>query len=218
MLQSKSLRTPETGIVFWLWLLSATAAAVVTATGFYLFGQVSGIAVVATSFVLLEIPQGIIMHRYAHKVHWAHWIMWGSLGLLAAIPLAVVIDFIAEAGGGLNPETDVRGCLFQGLALSAFIFGFVQNAPSKNPLAWGFIYAAAATVAGFVGGLVGFSVYHDAKPPFGYGVSDSPARAIGMAAGFLFGMPVYGIVTGLAVAYSLRFRAADNEGSRQVTQ
>jgi zinc transporter ZupT len=124
----------------------------------------------------------------------------------------MMIDIIAEAGGGLNPESDVRWCLCQGAAAVGFLFGIVQHMPSNARWLWGFIYAVAATIAALAGGMVGFWVYHALRAPvnysfgysyFGYGVSDTPERTIGIAAGFLVGMMVYGIVTGLAVAYSV---------------
>lgn len=204
MTQSNPLVTRRVGTIFWLWLLSSSSAGVLIGAGFYFLGEIDGIPVAAVSLILLGVPQGLILHKYARRVHWAKWAMWGSLGLLAAIPLALMIDFIAEAGGGLNPETDVRGCLVQGVTLSGFIFGFVQNASSRNAVIWGFVYAAAVVAAALVGGAVGFWAYNAVKLPYELGVSDSPARGTGVAWGFLVGMVVYGVITGLAMTYSSR--------------
>jgi hypothetical protein len=202
----------EAGTVFWLWMRYAFAGAIASAAGFFLFGQVHGVTVVIINFLLMGIPQAIIVHRYTQQAHWSQWLLLNSLATLVAVPVAMVIDVIAEAGGGLNPETDVRWCLCQGVAVVGFLFGMIQHMLSSARWIWGFIYSVAATIAALAGGMVGFWVYHALRAPldysfgytyFGYGVSDTPHRAIGIAAGFLVGMTMYGIVTGLAVTYSV---------------
>ncbi|MDQ2809626.1 MAG: hypothetical protein M3Z04_22355, partial [Chloroflexota bacterium] len=101
-----------TGLVFGLWLLSTTAAAVSTAAGFYWLGQLDGIPVASISLILLGIPQGIIMQRYGQRPQWWKSFLLTALAWLIVIPLAVVIYFVAGAASGLNPETDIRGqCL-----------------------------------------------------------------------------------------------------------
>lgn len=213
MASCKQLVQYEAGTVFWLWMRYAFAGAVTSAAGFFFLGQVHGITVVTISFLLMGIPQGIIVHRFTQQAHWTQWLLLNSLATLVVLPLAMLIDFIAEAGGGLNPETDVRRCLCQGAAVVGFLFGTIQHVLSGARWLWGFIYAVAATVAALTGGIVGFWVYAALRAPFnnsfgytyfGYMVSDTPHRAVGIAAGFLVGMTVYGIVTGLAVAYSVR--------------
>ena len=212
MASSEPVIPYEAGTVFGLWVRYAFAGAATSSAGFLLLGQVHGITVATISFLLMGIPQCVIVHRYTEQAHWSQWLLLNSLATLVVVPLAMVIDIIAGAGGGLNPETDVRWCYCQGAAALGFLFGTVQHVLSSARWLWGFVYAVAATIAALAGGIVGFWVYHGLRAPldysfgytyFGYMVSDAPYRAAGIAAGFLVGMMVYGIVTGFAVAYSV---------------
>lgn len=205
------------GRVFLLWLLSAIASGIMAATGFYLSGEDGGLLMACASLVLLEIAQSIVLHRYApQRANWYEWLLLGVAGLHIAIPFMLFVDFFAQAGGGLNPETDVRGCILLGGGSAGFVFGLIQNGNSRHSLVWAFIYTAAVIVAALAGGFVGFWVYHAAKGTIDYAVSDGPARAAGIAAGFLLGMVVYGAVTGLAVAYSVRSGTVASKGYSRV--
>ena len=213
MTNSRSLPKHTSGTVFGLWLLSTTAAAISTAAGFYWLGQIDGIPVASISLILLGIPQGIIMQRYGQRTRWWKWFLLTAVGWLIVIPLAVVVDFLAEVGGGLNPETDVRGqCLLPAVVVLGFIFGTIQNARSSDPLGWGAIHAVAVTVGALIGGLVGFWVYPEEKLRLAYTVLTDSERAAGIAAGFLVGMIVYGLIIGFPVAWSLRYTAIVQKG------
>ena len=192
--------------VFWLWVLCIALAAIIIAAGFYLFGAASSIpiAIAAITFILLGIPQGIILQRYSRQGDWSQWYLLNTVASLIVIPLAVIVDFSAEIGGGLNPETDVRGCFIQSAAVLGFVFGAVQNARSSVALVWGFVHAIAFTIGAWVGGSVGFWVFHSISVPFENDLWNASDRATGIAAGFLVGLIVYGLLTGLAVAYSVR--------------
>jgi len=209
------------GPVFGLWLLATTAAAISMAAGFYVFGQIDGIPVAAISLISLGIPQGIILQRYGQGIRWWYWFLLTALGWLIVIPLAVVVDIFTEAAGGLNPETDIRGCLLQGVVVLAFVFGVIQDAGSGVCLIWGVIQAIAITVAAMIGDLVGLWVYNGLTAhlaSFRHANEESGSYA----AGFLIGMMVYGIITGVAAALSLRSGVigagwAPHAGDRTVT-
>jgi hypothetical protein len=195
--------------LFWLWILCITVAAFIIGGAFYFFGELSGIPIAAIAFFLLGIPQSLILQRYARRGQWSQWYLLNSVACVVVIPLALIVVFVAQAGGGLNPETDVRGCFIQGAAVLGFVFGTIQNAHSDVSLIWGCVHAIAFTIGAWVGGSVGFWIFHSLSAPTGYDLSHASHRATGIAAGFLVGLIVYGLITALSVAYSVR--SSDNE-------
>jgi hypothetical protein len=195
------------GLVFGLWLLSTAAAALLIAGAFHWLGELTGLAAVPVSLILLGIPQGILLHRYGHRIIWWHWAAWTLAATFIVSPPGLLWDLLIGAGGGLNPETDVRGCLFTGIIGLGFLFGFIQMPKADLRTPWACLQTLAVTAAVIVGVWVGFGVYPGYKVEFGYRAGTEAERASSTAAGFLVGMVVYGLITGLAVAWSVRSAA-----------
>jgi|GEM_PF-4524138 len=210
---STALQQPPYRTFWALWFLVTAGYGVVWAAVIYIWGAddaVTNLIFPISGGFWLGTLQGLALRRYFFVRYWWKWMLSSSTAWLIAWIILMIVGGIALVGSGLNPETDVRGCLVTICGVAGAFFGLVQAlySPARfDPGSWMSANAFAWTVGAFVGGAVGFAVHRVMFLPGRFTESvSSPQYTAGVAVGVFVAMLVIGALTGLAAVWHLRMR------------
>lgn len=209
-------------LTFWaLWFAIMAGYGVVWAAVIYVWGEWDMLFTIGFPLyggLWLGVLQGLLLRHYFGARGWWLWIITSNLGWFTALLILGIGGGITLAGGGLNPETDIKGCLVTVCGLAGAMFGMGQAiqfriSPVRFDIAfWTITNAFAWAISALIGGIVGFAILGSITMGK-YVDSHSPEYSLSLASGVLAAMLVIGAVTGAGAVWQVWLRSRPLEAS-----